>query len=219
MKHDFKYISKNDPEVKKAYADLISILNEVQDLVRNDFTFRYDVVGSYKRNMMTYDANSNIGYDFDFNIEVNDDDENYDANEIKDILRSAMNKVVIKYGYKWPEDSTRVLTIKKVNTNMSRIIHSCDFAIVNNYIDNKGRKCQQYIHFNKSANDYCWNKQSKGYYNLPKKVEWIKNNDLRDDLRNLYLQKKNNNEDSHVHSRTIFAQTVHEIYQKNRYKK
>ncbi|MCH5259029.1 MAG: hypothetical protein J1F18_04705 [Lachnospiraceae bacterium] len=61
MQHSFHYISKKDPEVKKAYGDILNILKGAQDLVREEFTFRFDVVGSYKRNMITYDAKSNIG--------------------------------------------------------------------------------------------------------------------------------------------------------------
>lgn len=50
---------------------------------------------------------------------------------------------------------------------------------------------------------------------LPEKVEWIKEQGLWTDTRNLYCDKKNKNNDSHVHSRSIFAMTVHEICQKS----
>ena len=40
------YISKEDPKAVKAYDDIRNILKEVQDLVRKEFTFRYDVVGN-----------------------------------------------------------------------------------------------------------------------------------------------------------------------------
>lgn len=86
MQHDFHFISKKDPKVKKAYNDILNILKEVQDLVRKKFTFRFDVVGSYKRNMITYDAKSNVGYDFDFNIEV------------MEILRKVLEEKIYDYG-------------------------------------------------------------------------------------------------------------------------
>lgn len=60
-----------------------------------------------------------------------------------------------KYGYNHCEDSTRVLTIKKVDKKRCRIVHSCDFAIVNTYEDGK----QKYIRFNKPKN-YTWEKQA-----------------------------------------------------------
>lgn len=49
---------------------------------------------------------------------------------------------------------------------------------------------------------------------LPDKVDWIKENGLWDALRDLYIGKKNTNDDPNVHSRSIFAMTVHEICQK-----
>ncbi len=215
MQHDFHYISKHDPRVQEAYKDIQEILREVQDSLRQKFTFRFDVVGSYKRNMITYDAKSNVGYDFDFNIEVNDDDEKYTPKQLRNMLQKAIGDACVKYGYDFPEDSTRVLTIKKKDRKKSRIIHSCDFAIVNNYIDDDGDERQEYIRFNKANGSYAWCEQQNGYYMLPDKVRWIKKNDLQDDLRDLYIEKKNKNNDPDVHSRTIFAITVHEVCQRS----
>lgn len=214
MQHDFHYISKNDPKVKKAYNDILDILKEAQGLVRKKFTFRFDVVGSYKRNMITYDAKSNIGYDFDFNIEINDRDAKYKPKQLKNMLQNAIGAVCVKYRYGHPEDSTRVLTIKMKDRKNSSILHSCDFAIVNNYIDDDGYEGQEYIHFDKPHGNYTWCEQPDGYYMLPDKIDWIKENDLWDVMRKLYIEKKNGNNDPNVHSRTIFAVTVHEICQK-----
>ncbi|PWM28747.1 MAG: hypothetical protein DBX48_01985 [Limosilactobacillus fermentum] len=213
MQHDFHFISKKDPKIKKAYNDILNILKEVQDLVRKKFTFRFDVVGSYKRNMITYDAKSNVGYDFDFNIEVNDGNDRYKPKQLKNMLQNAIDAVCVKYGYDHPEDSTRVLTIKMKNRKKSCILHSCDFAIVNNYIDDDGYEGQEYIHNDKHGN-YTWCEQPEGYYMLPDKIDWIKENDLWDVMLKLYIEKKNRNNDPNVHSRTIFAVTVHEICQK-----
>ena len=213
MQHDFHFISKKDPKVKKAYNDILNILKEVQDLVRKKFTFSFDVVGSYKRNMITYDAKSNVGYDFDFNIEVNDGNDRYKPKQLKNMLQNAIDAVCVKYGYDHPEDSTRVLTIKMKNRKKSCILHSCDFAIVNNYIDDDGYEGQEYIHNDKHGN-YTWCEQPEGYYMLPDKIDWIKENDLWDVMLKLYIEKKNRNNDPNVHSRTIFAVTVHEICQK-----
>lgn len=171
------------------------------------------MVGSYKRNMITYDAKSNVGFDFDFNIEVNNDDK-YTPKQLKNMLQNAIGTVCVKYGYDFPEASTRVLTIKMKNRKKSCIIHSCDFAIVNNYIDDEGYKSQKYIHYNKAHNSYIWCEQPEGYYMLTDKVDWIKKNGWQNDMRNLYIEKKNKNNDPNVHSRTIFAVTVHEICQK-----
>ena len=70
--HNFNYVSKKQLSLTK--SELISIINTVQDLLREDFTFQYYFVGSVKNNMVTYNAGTNIGFDFDVNIEVNDED-------------------------------------------------------------------------------------------------------------------------------------------------
>ena len=146
--HDFCYVSKKEAAPVK--AELLDIIHEVQDIVRDDFTFQFTFIGSSSRNMITYDRKSNIGFDFDINIEVNDDDENYEPKEIRTIIRKALDKVARQYGYDYCEDSTRVLTIKKKDRPNSRIIHSCDFAIVNNC----GGGRQQYIRYNKDNQTY-----------------------------------------------------------------
>ena len=210
--HDFKYVTKN--EAKPVKEELYQILHEVQDVVREYFTFSFTPVGSSKRNMITYDTKSNIGFDFDFNVEVNDDDQRFNPKEIRTILRNAIDRVAPRYGYKYCEDSTRVLTIKKVNTFSSRIIHSCDFAIVYNCKDGR----QQYIRYNNADNTYSWEYQGKGFVGLEKKIEWLKKNKLWEELTDYYIFKKNNNNDTNKHSRSIFAESVNEMCMKNGYR-
>ena len=215
MRHDFRYISKHSPEVKNAYHDLLEIIGQVQDEVRSKFTFSFYPVGSYKRNMITYDTKSNVGFDFDINIEVNDEDEKYSAKEIRKEIKNALNRTVRKYGYDYPEDSKRVLTIKVKDTRRSRIIYSCDFAIVYNYMDENGNKRQQYIRFDKQNNVYKWEYQPKGFLHLPEKIEWLKDRNRWQEVRERYILNKNRNTDPDNHSRSVFAETVHQICQKS----
>ena len=140
--------------------ELIQIINSVQDEVRQYFTFQFYFVGSVERDMVTYDVKSNIGYDFDVDIHVNADRCNLSAKEIKTKIRLALNKVVHRYGYDDAEDSTRVITIKVKDKKNSKILHSCDFAIINDY----GNEGQEYIHFNKKQNSYSWQEQPQGFY-------------------------------------------------------
>ena len=211
--HDFRYVTKN--EAKPIKEELYQILYEVQDLVRDKFTFSFTPIGSSSRNMITYDAKSNIGFDFDINIEVNDDNEDFKPKEIRTIIRTAIDRIAPRYGYKCCEDSTRVLTLKKVNTSSSSIIHSCDFAIVYNCADGR----QQYIHFNKDNNYYSWKYQGKGFVGQKKKIDWLKKKKLWGNLRDYYIEKKNANEDPDKHSRSIFAESINEMCQKKGYNK
>ena len=211
--HDFRYVRRKEAQPIK--DELYQILYEVQNLVRDKFTFSFKPIGSSSRNMITYDAKSNIGFDFDINIEVNDDDENFKPKEIRTIIRNAIDRVAPRYGYKYCEDSTRVLTIKKVNIITSRIIHSCDFAIVYNCTDGR----QQYIRFNKDNNNYSLEYQGKGFGDLDNKIDWLKKKKLWKKLQDYYIEKINLNENPDKHSRSIFAESINEICQKNGYHK
>ena len=208
--HDFVYVTKELARPVK--NELIQIIHEVQNIVRPHFTFQFRIVGSSSMNMITYDRKSNIGFDFDFNLEINDDEEEYSATEIRHIIKNAINQVAPKYGYKHCEDSTRVLTIKKVNTFTCQIIHSCDFAIVYNC----GNGRQQYIRFNKDHNNYTWEYQGKGFKNLENKITWLKRNGCWEEVQDYYIYKKKFNNDPEKHSRSILAESINEMYQKKR---
>lgn len=211
MSYNFQYISKHDKKVSRARQNLTDIIRDVQNDVRDKFTFQYEIVGSYSRNMITYDPKLNIGFDLDVNIYPNDDDNEYSPKEIKQLLIKAFNKNIKKYGYSNVEDSTRVITIKIKDTENSKIIHSVDFAIVHNYEDDEGYKCQEYIRFNKKKHSYTWEEQGNGFYMLDEKVKLIKEEDLWTELRDMYLRLKNENTVNHKKSRSLFAEAVNNI--------
>lgn len=212
--YNFKYVDK--AIWIPIRNDIEDILHKVQDLVRDKFTFSYRFIGSSSRNMITCDFNSNIGFDFDVNIYINDDDERYSAKEQKEIIMNALNRIAWQYGYSPCENSTRVITIKVKDRPLSRIVHSCDIAIVHDYTDGKGKNGQEYIRFNKRQQTYTWVAQPKGY-NLEKKIKWLKKQLLWNDVRDIYLYKKNVNTDPDKHSRSLFAEAVNEVCCQNGY--
>lgn len=215
MNH-FEYVSKSKyMPVKK---ELIKIINQVQDELREQFTFDYKLIGSSSRNMITYDPKTNKGYDFDINIEVNDFDEYYSAKELKEILINTFNQVIkLTYPYASCQNNTRVFTIKVYEENpcciniialrSPKIEYSCDFAIVNTINDYQ----QEYIRFNKNTHEYSWQMQCKGYL-LSKKEAYIKKNKLTNELRKIYLDKKNFNTNPNKKSRALYAEAVNELY-------
>lgn len=209
--YHFKYVSRN--QIATTKRQVIELIGLVQREIRKQFTFQYEFIGSVKRNMVTCDVQSNIGFDFDVNIMVNDDDEEYSAKEIKYILMNAFNKFARRYRYDFCEDSTRVFTIKAKDKNNSRILYSCDFAIVNNYGDGR----QEYIRFNKKAKIYTWVEQPDGFYCLPEKIEFCKEKHLWQEVRDVYINRKNFNTDKYKKSRSIFAEAVHQVCQQNGY--
>lgn len=216
--HDFVYVPKDEWEPVR--NELFEIIHGLQDEVRNEFTFQYHIAGSGKNRMITRDLKSNIGFDFDVNIEVNDPDENYAPDEIRNILRNGLDRVTRPYGYPvfgydYAEDSTRVLTIKVKDRSNSQILHSCDFCII--YECSDGR--QQYIRYNKKQQSYSWEYQTKGFQELPAKIEWIKQHGLWQQVRCSYINNKNANTDHNKKSRSIFAETIEQVCRKNGYNK
>ena len=210
--YDFKYVTKSEyASIKK---DLIKLINSVQNKIRDKFTFRYDFIGSSKRNMITMDAKSNVGFDFDINLRVNDEDEKYSAAEIKHLLMNAFNSVMKQghsiFNYSYCEDSTRVFTIKIKDIKNSRILHSCDFAIV--YDCSNGQ--QKYIRHNKPQRSYCWEYQPMRPSSLEKKEQFIKQKIAWNNVRRLYIKKKNENTNNSKKSRSLYVETINEIYNK-----
>lgn len=206
--YHFDYVSRK--EVAPYKKELIEIINKVQDHVRSHFTFQFTFIGSSERNMITYDPTTNRGFDFDVNIEINDDEENYNPKEIRDILREALNRVALNYGYSPCEDSTSVLTIKCKDYRRSCILHSCDFAIVHNC-----KEGQQYIRYSKQSKTYAWAFQTQPYHDLKRKADTLKKKGLWAEVLTVYLDKKNRNMDPDKHSRSLYAETINECYQRH----
>ena len=206
MQHDFQYVPRSEYlPVKK---ELEKLINAVQNEVREYFTFSFSYVGSTHRKLITVDRKGNTGYDFDVNIHVNDDDENFSAEEIRKIVKDAFDNHVKAFGYDHCEDSSRVLTIKRKDTWHSKIISSCDFAIV--YDCNDGR--QQYIHFNKNQQSYDWEYLPMSNAQLEERAEWLRQNGHWNKVRDAYLDKKNCNDNPDKRSRSLYSETINEIF-------
>lgn len=206
--HHFEYVSKKQAAPYK--TELIELIHRVQDEVRDDFTFQFTFIGSSHRNMITVDPTTNTGFDFDVNIEVNDDDEDYSPKQIRTILRNAFSRVSKEYGYDKCEDSTRVITIKAIDYWHSRVSHSCDFAIVY-----EGKDGQQYIRFNKENGNYTWEYQKQPYNELEKRAAFLKEHGFWSEVLAVYLDKKNSNNDPNKHSRSLYAETVNECFRRH----
>lgn len=209
--YNFKYVDINVYKPEK--EELIEIIKKVQDEVRDSFTFEYVFVGSSTRKMISCDYTQNVGYDFDVDIRVNNED-NYSENEIKIKLMDGFDEVNQETKYGNCKDSTRVFTIKVVDADSKSIHHACDFAVIKDC--NDGQK--QYIHHNKKSKTYTWEYKSQGYYELPEKEKWIKGNKLWANVRSEYIDNKNKNKDINKHSSSIYAETINNVANNNGYR-
>lgn len=204
----YDYVPRKEAAPYKAVW--IEILTRVQDELRGYFTFQFQFIGSASRNMITYDSSTNTGFDFDVNIEVNDDDESYTPEQIRTMLRNALTRIGREYGYNKCEDSTRVITVKRIDPCHSKIEDSCDFAIVH-----YGKDGQQYIRFCKELQSYSWEFQKQPYRDLEARADFLKEHGCWEEVRQVYLDKKNSNMNRDKHSRSLYAEAVNECYMRN----
>ena len=212
---EFEYVTKREAQPIK--NDIIALIYDVQDYVRECFTLDFRFVGSSSRNMITREKYGNKGFDFDVNLIPNVYNDEYAAYERRNILFEAIQDCMEEFGYTKIENSTSVITIKVPDAENSRIEHSCDFAIIRKLQDSR----EQYIHFHKERlpfnppYSFCWEYRKDDYY-IWDKYQWIKENDLYQELLERYLINKNNNYIYDKKSREILIETVNSIYNQYR---
>ena len=193
------------------------------------YDFYYDLVGSASRGLVTERISGNKGYDFDYNLEIDEppillrsvidismNDYKYitEAKRIKEQFREAFNYAVEGTEFEFPEDSSSVLTIKCVDKKNSRILYSADLAIV--YYDNNG--VLHTLEHYKSRDP--WNNDGYGFqareksYDIDDKLEEITVflDDGQELVREKYLELKNNNEDPDKKSFILYVEAVNDIY-------
>ncbi len=158
--------------------------------------------------LITRDLKSNVGYDFDVNFHVNDDEEEYEAKEIRLKIKDAIDRYAWKYGYDYCEDGTRVLTLKKKDYIGCKIRSSCDIAIVYDVDERR----QQYIHHNKKQRTYDWEYLPMSNHELEKRAGWLRYHGYWDEVKDVYIEKKNYNDDPDKHSRSLYAETINEVF-------
>lgn len=208
----FEYVPKSEYQPFKLEVD--KILKSIQrDLKENDIlTFQFNLIGSAKRKLITRIKNGSKGFDLDYNIDVqkilNDKYEN------PELLKQTFIKLFDDYfddSYEYAEDSTSVITIKKLNKARNKILFSVDFAIVNHYEDEEGDERQQYVRFDKISNTYSWALR-KVATNHRYVEDLIKKNNMWEVVKDLYLENKN--KEPYKKSRIVYYQTIDTIFKR-----
>ena len=214
-KYDFYYVAPaiSAPIFKK----IVELIKKIQKDISAEYSFQYQFVGSSARNMITADKKGNAGFDFDVNIIPQKIKGKDDPKHLRTVLFNAIQRIYKTYGFNSRvENSTSVITIKKVENKSSKCLYSCDFAIVRT--TKKG--CQQNIVLHKKNNrqSYVWEDRNDYYNGLTERVEFLrKNSKYWNELRHYYIEKKNTNYCEEKKSRAIYAESVKEICDKHGY--
>ena len=209
----FEYVTKSEYQPFKLEVD--EILKSIQrDLRENGIlTFQFNLIGSAKRKLITRVENGNQGFHLDYNIVI----QRIFNNRYKNakLLKQKFIDLFNKYfddSYDYSEDSTSVITIKKLNAQRNKVICSVDFAIVNYYEDEEGMERQEYIRFDKNTGNYLWALR-KVATNHRRVEDLIKENNLWEDVKDLYLDNKD--KEPYKKSRIVYYQTLETIYRRN----
>ncbi len=216
-KYDFYYVepSVSDP----VYNRIVALLAKVQKELYSEYTFQYQFIGSSARNMITADRKGNVGFDFDVNIIPQNIKCKNSPEHLRKVFFDAVQRIYTTYGFNSnPENSTSVITIKKVDRKNSKCLYGCDFAIVRT--TKKGRQQNVVLRKDNNKQIYVWEDRGDYYAGLSERVEFLKKSSKRwNDLRKLYIEKKNMNYCEAKKSRAIFAESVKEICDKYGYHK
>jgi hypothetical protein len=106
------------------------------------------------------------------------------------------------------------MTFKFIDHDNSRIVHSCDFALVNDYVDEVGDSIQEILIWQREDDTYIWNKRPYAK-NHSDKLSNLKANGLWQEVKDEYLKIKNNNQDKEKKSFSLFFEAINNVY--NRY--
>lgn len=203
-------------DVKETNKWCVGILNEVQTIVKDYFTFSYELIGSGGNRLVTY--NDGNPFDLDYNIIIQKDKHSLHDKPaiIKEKFIEAFKAVFSKTitGFNADEyfkinNSTSVITIKYIR--YGSLEFSFDVAIMQ---ENENGYLEKII-FDKKNNVFIWNKVKQSD-NLYDKAVQVKQNYDWNKVRNSYLELKNkclSNQDD-TKSFSIFVQVINEFYNK-----
>lgn len=192
------------------------IIKEIQKEMKPEYTFQFYLIGSGRKKLITREIGSNKGFDFDYNFSVQKIKDEYDSPKlIRENFFKIIQEMGKKYGYK-TEDNKSAITIKMVDHEKSKIVHSCDFGIVEDLVDNQENEYQMILVRDKNniSPTYVWNERPSSE-NYSVKLSNIEAAGLWDVLKSEYLKLKNNNKDVDKKSYQLFIESINNVY--NRY--
>lgn len=216
----FMYHYVEDKEFLKEMKSLCSkIINQLVQSINNDsvMTVKAELVGSGAKNLITQNGKEAIDLDYNLCIEEVFELNFNDSMRIKEYIKKHFNTVLNNNGWGDCQDSTSVITTeKRYFTNENKTPFSIDLAIVRKINGNWERLIHDKTGF-VNLDRWYWNiaPNSRG---LSDKVYEIKKENLWNEVRDLYLAKKNiylRRQDYNHPSFIIYLETINEIYDKH----
>lgn len=194
------------------------IVNQLVQSINNDsvMTVKACLVGSGAKNLITQNEDEAIDLDYNLCIVSAKSISMLDSRAIKEYIRKQFNKVLSSNGWGDCQDSTSAFTTeKRVFKKGNQTAFKIDIAITCKYLNNWQRLIHQKTGL-VSLDGYYWNEVQKPG-RLEEKVRALKDENLWDEVRDIYLEKKNfylcKNDHNHP-SFIVYVETVNQIYNK-----
>lgn len=210
----YQFATKKDVKVANKWC--ISVLKDVQILVRDWFTFDFRLIGSGGKHLVTY--NEGQPFDLDYNIIIQKDKHSLHdkpaiiKEKFIEAFKAVFSETITYFNvdeYFKINNSTSVITLKYISNGMLEF--SFDVAIMQ---ENENGYLEKII-FDKKNNVFIWNKVKQSD-NLYDKAVQVKQNYDWNKVRKRYLKLKNkslSNQDD-TKSFSIFVQVINEFYNK-----
>lgn len=203
---------------KKEYAPVRNEIEEVIKKVQNklreedkDLTFQFKLVGSGGKHLISKIKGGNVGYDFDYNLVVND---KFTWEPIiREYFFNAFQEEINGTRFSEIENSTSVITIKQVSRKDKKVIVGCDFSVVFYPFDENEHSCYyKYSRYNKGQNNYTWEIRDVSRYSDDKLKYMFENYDgIWNDIREEYIKLKDNNVQD-KHSFILYHEAINNLY-------
>lgn len=212
----YKYIEESVIKPYRGYCS--NVLSELRDNLNEhyDIITQFSLVGSGSdsRNMVT--ANGNGPFDLDYNLQIiRMPNKNWDdLKSLKDTVRNELNKIVHDTFFSDGKDSKSVITSLLHFQETPRVEFSFDIAIL---AKNKNGNWCRLIHDKSSQSQFTWNEVPTSH-DVKDKAQILKANHLWNEVRECYLNLKNNylqNNDTNHPSFIVYVEAVNQVYQRN----
>ncbi|MGD9901500.1 MAG: hypothetical protein AB7S44_03060 [Spirochaetales bacterium] len=202
----YEYVEKQEREDLVKVCE--SIICEVQNEVREYFTFEFKLIGSGEKRLITRNGKTGC-FDLDYNLILQKDKKELISypQKIKEIFMQAFNGVNPKNSFADAKNSTSVITSNlKID---DRLLFSFDVAIL---IEGNNGSYYKLI-YDKPSQRYIWNEQPHSA-NYKEKFSQIKKQGYWMEFKERYLEKKNYylSRDPEKKSYVIFLETINEFY-------
>lgn len=196
MKYQYNFVTKK--EFEPAYTTSLSLIRDLQDLLRPNYRMDTIVTGSAKNRLVTWNVN---GYfDIDWNLVITYDMNNeFSARDIRESIFNNLQILCNKYKFSdkegnyyffdSPRNHKRSIYINCYDENED-LCFNIDIAI---YVYDSNWNPHILV-LDKNTDRYLWNKDAEDVYDIEEDIANIrndKNKSLWNSFRNEYLKQKN----------------------------